>query len=86
MQVLSLQRPRATPAPLPVDSEIGQWPYMPRGENPIFNFDGGDPKDNKLMDTFPDLVTELNDMSNAVNDQAKIFKVYVKAFQQCSQC
>ena len=84
-RVRTTPKPRPPPPP-PPPATGDQWPYRPRGENPIFNFDGGDKEDIFLMNTFPNLVDELYDMANAVKDGTKVTKAYVKAFEECSQC
>ena len=52
------------------------------GQNPIFNFDGSDKENIFLMNTFPNLVDQLYDVTNAVKDGTKVTKAYVKALPQ----
>jgi len=68
--------------PSPPAVGIGQFPFN-RGETPIFNFDEGD---EAFLQTIPNLIEGLHDMTRYVQAQTKLPSMYGKVFLNCPDC
>merc|ERR1712156_186401 len=73
---------RKPPPPPPPRKDIGEFPFN-RGETPIFNFDQGD---EAFLNTIPDLIDGLHDMTRYVQEQTKLPQMYSKIFLNCPDC